>query len=241
MKIPFKRAKAQHLLPLETAEHMLANVFTTCGREQNSVPLKTLSSYSNYRKERYSLQRTIIVIVLVLFLLLPLLFLAANVRVTLSNPDSGDNPIYTISVSTRIPIRQIQVQLENRNVPIYEITPNQYMVQPRGNGSMNVTVTLFNHQLTSVEIPIDSVDTRAPQLLSTEADEDYIHLYVTDHESAVDFDTVTITDPDGKISVPVGYDAETGRITLPYPACAMNVRIPDIRGNALQIDLKPEG
>ena len=48
-----------HSLPQATAEQILSNVFSACSREPNSIPLEALTSYSNYRKERYALQRTV--------------------------------------------------------------------------------------------------------------------------------------------------------------------------------------
>jgi len=90
-RLPFTRHVAQ--LPQATAEHILSNVLAACGRTPNSVPLEALTSYSNYRKERYALQRSLILLVLVLFLLLPLLFIAASISVTQVNPDSGETLI----------------------------------------------------------------------------------------------------------------------------------------------------
>jgi len=239
MKFPFRRTKTE--LPLNTAEQMLANVFETCESDPNTVPLETLVSYSNYRKERYAIQRTVIILMLVLFTLLPLLFIAASVRVEKTGLDSSANPLYTVSVSTQIPIRQVQARMDGRNIPIYEIAPGEYQLQPRTNGEMNISVLLVNRQYTSVDIAIDGVDTQPPELLSSEAKADHIILYVSDSDSSVDYVGVTITDPYGNVTGPVGYDADAGYIILPYPSETLEISIPDIRGNALQVVLKAEG
>ena len=68
MKALFQIKKAPELPP-EIAEQILQNAFDLCVREPNSVPLETLVSYSGYRRERYSLQRGVIVCMLALFLL----------------------------------------------------------------------------------------------------------------------------------------------------------------------------
>ena len=113
--LPFTRRSAQ--LPPDTAEQILSNVFTACKREPNSVPLEALTSYSNSRKERYALQRSLILLMLALFMLLPLLFLAASVTVMQVNPGSEENPVYAISVDTRIPIRQVEARLAGQTGP----------------------------------------------------------------------------------------------------------------------------
>ena len=54
-----------------SATRILENVFDECEMKPNSVPIEALSAYSSYRKERFALQKTIIVIAMILFLLLP--------------------------------------------------------------------------------------------------------------------------------------------------------------------------
>ena len=223
-----------------TAEQMLGNVFSACGMEPNSVPLEVLSSYSNYRKERYALQRAVIAAVLALFLLLPLLFVYARIRVTLvSAPDS--NPVYEVSVSSKMPVRQIQAEMEGRTVPIYEISDHEYMIQPSENGEITVSLSLLNRQESALSFTVGSVDADAPQLTATEMDEHYVYLYVSDADSGVNFEGVQITAADGSAIPPHDWNAEEGWLALPYPEQMLDLRIPDARGNVLNIQLKPEG
>jgi len=238
MRLPFTRHVAQ--LPQATAEHILSNVLAACGRTPNSVPLEALTSYSNYRKERYALQRSLILLVLVLFLLLPLLFIAASISVTQVNPDSGENPVYAISVDTQVPIRQIEAHLAGQTVPLYEVSPGSYTAIPRGNGVMQISATLVNRQETTASVQIERVDTAAPTLLSTEVGADSIRFFLEDAGSGVDYGRISITDDEGQPRALLGFDEEEGSITLPYPACTLHVSIPDLRGNVLRVDLKPQ-
>ena len=75
MKLFKKPAVSQ--LDLEIASQILEQVFEANDMELNSISLEALASYSNYRKERFTLQRTILVIIMALFILLPLLFIPA--------------------------------------------------------------------------------------------------------------------------------------------------------------------
>ena len=69
----FHSKKDMQLDP-QVASQMLSNIFDACDIEQNSVPLEVLTSYSNYRKERYTFQKFTIAIIMILFFLLPILF-----------------------------------------------------------------------------------------------------------------------------------------------------------------------
>ena len=229
-----------HSLPQATAEQILSNVFSACSREPNSIPLEALTSYSNYRKERYALQRTMILLMLALFILLPLLFLAADIRLEHVNAGSNQNPVYAVSVDTQIPIRQIEARLNGQTVPLHESSPGEYTASPRSNGEMHILVTLINKQMTALDATIDGVDTDAPALLSTDTGDSVVYFFVEDTGSGVDYDNITITAADGNHLPLIHADHQTGCITLPYPTGALRVRIPDLRGNALDVSLKPQ-
>lgn len=240
MKNLLRHRQQPPALPMNTAEQMLANVFTACSREQNTIPLEVLTSYSNYRKERYTIQRTLIVLILLLFMLLPVLFLYGDIHITPSNPSSAENPAYHISIDTAIPIRRIQARIDGQTVPIYEISENEYMIQPGKNGQMSISVMLVNRQYTSVDLQVSGVDAETPQLVSTESDDACVYLYVSDEMSGVNYNDISVTDPDGSISAPVNIDVDAGCITLSYPDRPMNICIPDMRGNVLRIELTPQ-
>ena len=55
----FNKEKNMQLDP-QVASQMLSNIFDACDIEQNSVPLEVLTSYSNYRKERFLFQKFVL-------------------------------------------------------------------------------------------------------------------------------------------------------------------------------------
>jgi len=240
MKLSLFNHKNAEALNASTAEQMLANVFAACGQEPNSVPLEALSSYSNYRKERYAIQRTVIIVVLALFLLLPVLFMPAQLSVEHTNPGTNENPVYRVAVSSRIPIRLIEAEISGRNTPLYAASDNEYTLHPRSNGEMQVCVTLANRQKTTVSLNVDDVDVQAPELISTAVEGDYVCFYLSDEGSGIDYESITVTHQDGWVSGAVRYDVWTGGVYFAYPDYPVKVMIPDMRGNALQVNLKPE-
>lgn len=234
MNLPFKKKEETPLKP-EIAEQILGNVFDTVGQEHNSVPLEALTSYANYRKERYTLQRTTILIVLVLFMLLPLLFITAKIIIAVNNEQ--ENPVYAVKVDSTIPVGQIIAKINGKNVPIYEVAPNEYIVQPGTNGELSVSVTLINRQITSAEVTVDNVDTETPYLVSTDSLPTGIALYLHDADSALDADNITVVDENGE---PVAFDyfADKEMMFLAYPDSTLEISVPDMRGNTLRIRLK---
>lgn len=239
MKRQFAGRGKGPVLEQRTAEQILDNVFTACGRDPNTVPLEALVSYSNYRKERYALQKGAIILVLTLFMMLPLLFVYARLEVRLTNP-GNHNPVYSVSVEPKIPIRHIQAELCGNAVPVYEAANGEYTIAPGENGSMNICVTLLNRQITELELCIENVDTYAPELLYTEFAEEHIYLYVQDAGAGVDYQNIRILNENGQPSVAFKADAAAGCVALEYPELISQVEIPDLRGNILRIELKPQ-
>jgi len=120
------------------------------------------------------------------------------------------------------------------------VIPGSYTAIPRGNGVMQISATLVNRQETTASVQIERVDTAAPTLLSTEVGADSIRFFLEDAGSGVDYGRISITDDEGQPRALLGFDEEEGSITLPYPACTLHVSIPDLRGNVLRVDLKPQ-
>lgn len=233
-----RRKKAPELPP-EIAGQILQNVFDLCVREPNSVPLETLVGYSGYRRERYSLQRGVIVGMLALFLLLPLLFIAPELRVVPQADAAAGHPVYELTVSTAIPIRQVRASLDGRTVPVTETGDRTYRVQPERNGALTLTAVLINRQTAVEAVTVSDADDQPPTLISTENGVGVLILTLNDDLSGVDYESVTVTFPDGAVSGPESVDPERGEVVVPYPETYVDVSVSDNAGNALNLRLSP--
>lgn len=225
-------------MPPETAQQMLFNVFAACNHPQNSVPLEALTSYSNYRRERYAIQRIIIGVTLLLFMLLPILFFYGDVSINQINSEKNEDPTYRISVHAPLPLKHIQARMGERTVPIYALSENEYVIRPGNNGTMEITVTLINHQYTTIKFPVSGVDNEMPRLKEAQWTEDRLYLYLADDESGVDFENVYAIDGEGQRITPIAWDWE--KVAFSYPETEWQVFVPDFRGNVLQIQLKAQ-
>lgn len=224
-------------LDMDQASRILENVFDVNQVEPNSIPLEVLTSYSNYRKERFSLQRMIIVIIMTLFLLMPVLFIPADFTLKIDGNSDTVNPTYTLEITSPMPVKRINASINGRNVSVYETGSQIYSIEPTINGRMTVTVTLLNNQTTTRYVDVANIDLKPPTVVSSDVANGQIYLYVSDEGSGIDYEKIEAVARDGSITRPLSYNPETGCIIFPYPEDSLNVYIPDFAENKLQLIL----
>lgn len=175
-----KRRDDPEVLDMDTAAQMLNNVLDLCNYERPTVPMEVLMSYSRYRSERYALQKVLITVMLVLFLLLPLLFLTPGLQLT-----SGEDGRVTLKVDALLPVKSVSVRQNGRNVAVYDAGGDVYTMTPTANGDMEIRVSLVNGQVTSAVWSVKDVDTEAPVYVSSAVEGDMLRVFVSDSLSGV--------------------------------------------------------
>ena len=219
------------------ASDILEKVFEENQVEPNSIPLEVLTSYSNYRKERFAFQRTVLLIILILFLMLPFLFISPTFTLESADNSYTSTPAFHISVDTFMPVSRVTATIDGHNIPVYEMDAHEYSIEPTMNGRMLVTVTLINHQKVTHFIDVGNVDMEAPVIVSNDWDGTNIYLNLSDADSGINFEEIKAVDEKGNTFAPVDYDEATGRVAFLYPESSLNVYIPDNAGNTLQLVL----
>lgn len=233
----FKKKKTEPQLDIDAASKILENVFEISQVEPNTIPLDVLTAYSNYRRERFALQRTILIIVMVLFLMLPFLFIAPEFSIRNVSADNAVNPIFQVDVDTFMPVERVTATIDDRNVPVYESDAHSYTVEPSINGQMAVSVTLFNHQTVTHYIDVENVDKEAPLVVSNKVDKENIYLYLSDSGTGINYEKIRAVTLSGREILPSSYDTQTGCVAFTYGDESMNVYIPDYAGNELHLIL----
>lgn len=230
-----KRIKNQPELDRQIAHKILQNVLEANNLEANKIPLEVLASYSNYRRERFTLQRVIVAMILVAFMLMPLLFIAPSCTVEQGEDVGRGRPAFNVWVDTSLPIRRVTATIEGVNMPVYEMGENLYSVQPTINGEMVITVTLFNDQSCVMTQQVKTVDTAAPVLVSDGYADGRLNLYVKDEGLGIDYESVHALNAQGEWISPVAISEETGLVSFAYPKETINIYIADKVGNTLQL------
>lgn len=216
---------------------VLESVFQTCDLEENTVPLEALSSYAVYRKERFSLQRGVLAALLVLFFLLPALFLLPELELTGGAEGARGLPVFTLSVRSALPVRRVTAKVRTRSLPVYEDGAKAFSIEPTRNGDLAVTVELLNRQTATLTRKVSEVDAKSPELLASSIADATVTLAVADAGIGVDWRGIYAVNSAGTVLYPASTDASTGEVVFPFPQENWDVYIPDYIGNTLHLAL----
>lgn len=220
----------------EAASAIMANVFAACNQTPSTVPLDVLSSYTEYRRDRFTMQKSILIFVLVIFLLLPICFIAPRFQVEQIEMSQTGVPTYEVLVSGFIPVRLVSAKVDGHSIAVYESMARVFTVVPKNNGRLTITVTLANRQFDFWSAEITTVDSRAPQLLGSQAVGNQIRIFVEDEGIGVDYSSAYGITEDGQRVLPVSFSEEEGYLDFPGQA-GIDIYIPDKNGNLLQLVL----
>ena len=231
-----KRIRTAPLTPAETSE-ILDRVFEECSRPHNTTPVEDLSSYAVYRKERFTVQRVILAVGLVLFMLLPLCFVLPEFVIAEGGSGNRGLPVYDVNVKSFLPVGKVLATIREIELPVYEGGAKEFTIEPTGNGSMIVSVELINRQKTQQRVKVDSVDSEAPHILGSKGGKDTITLTAEDNGIGVDYHGIYAETGSGEKILPLSADEETG-IVFVYPKEDWDIYIPDHLGNTLHLSLK---
>lgn len=232
---PFWKNSVRRSLDTQTTERILKEIFEACQKEANPTPLEILASYQSYRQERYALQKHILDVVLLLFFLLPLLFIMPAFSLSFDTTAEPGRPVYQVHVDTFLPISRVTAKIGEYNIAVYETGYHTYSIEPTRNGIMTVAVTLANHQYAEHDIQVDHVDRTAPTLISSRQSSGRLFLYLVDKDSGIYYEGIYAQNLNGDRIEPVAYDSKTGCIEFLSPTTTMQFFIPDHTGNLLQL------
>ena len=219
------------VIPAEVLEH----IFDECGRKPNTVPIDALNAYTVYRKERFSLQKMILIAAMVLFIFLPLFFITPEYEVNGEAKGERGLPVYTIKVGSILPVGSVNAFINNHVMPVYEADRSTFSVEPTRNGSLKIEVKLFNRQGVTKKMQVTEVDCNGPVLTGNDVRDGLVYLEVKDEGIGVDYREVYADGISGKRNYPVSVDSERGEIVFEYPDEVWDVYIPDHIGNMLHL------
>lgn len=246
----FSRKKRPQLSD-DMANKLLANVFDACEAEPNTIPLEKLASYSEYRRERYSLQKTILIIVIIIFCLLPMCFVSPRFTIEKISPEDADYPTYEIKVSDSIiPVSLVSATLDGRSIPVYETGSRIYNVTPTDNGLLNVYVRLANRQYNYSDelaecgnVSVEGIDVDPPKLdpeRHYERADGLLYLYLKEDGSGLDYESSygeTLSGDHIYYPIESESDPSENLMVFEFPDESANYYIYDLKGNILQLVL----
>lgn len=223
-------------LSIEDMTQILDRVFEACQIKPVQVPLESVVSYTKYRMERFSIQKTAALIAFVIFLLVPALFIAPRFSIAGVDSPNGAETVQ-IRLDNLAPVRSITAVIGDVSMPVHDEGNHIYTVQPAKNGAMYITVTLFNGQQNTQEYNVIGADNTAPVLTDYSVKDGKLTLIVDDGDGlGINFDGVCANAANDSLE-PVSYDSDTGEIIFELPEDDITVVIPDMAGNILQLTI----
>lgn len=232
---PFSKKDEEIQLDPQMASQILANAYEACEYEKNTVPLEVLTSYSNYRKERFLFQKTLLVFCAIAFLLLPILFVAPKFTLTQAAGENDGTPYVEVTLQNLVPMNRINASIGGVKMPVYELADGTYQIVPDRNGELEVTVELWNQQQSCKTFTVTGIDSEPPVLLSSERKDQTLFLYLSDNSGALDYENIYASSLNGDVVKPISYDEASLCVGFAYPSENMNIHISDLSGNALNI------
>lgn len=219
----------------EEAAKILDQVFMDCYMDANSVPVEQLESYSNYRSERFMLQKIVAIIAMIFFLILPFLFINPSYTITELPRGERNLPVYQIHVSTLLPIQSVSAVLKGYSIPVYQEEKRTFTVEPIKNGNLTLRVTLFNKQYFEKTVKVTSVDDEHPVFEGSTTEGNDLYIYVSDADSGVDYYKIYAVTETGEIVYPTDFDETEGYIRFTDATAGMEIFVPDRIGNELKL------
>lgn len=219
---------------------ILEQIFDSCGKKPNTVPMEALASYAVYRRERFSLQKWILSAGLIAFLFLPMLFLLPKFEVRENEEGERGLPVYTIEVQSFLPVDKVLARLNTHALPVYEAGAKEFTVEPTRNGTMTISVELINRQQAKKTVTVENVDSKGPELLGSETGSSTFLLKVTDAGIGVDYRESYAVTASGSVVRPLETNEQTGEILFVYPEEDWDIYIPDHIGNTLHLAITLE-
>jgi len=225
-------------LQSDDADKILGNIFEQCEVTPNTIPMEELESYSNYRAEKYTVQRVAIMIAMVLFVLMPHLFIMPKYTVSASNQLSRGLPVYTIDVENVMSVRRVTAQIGDEFLPVYAVTKKSFTVEPIMNGTLIVNVELSNGQMLQKTIQVATVDNETPKVIGSSTADGEFTIRVEDTGIGVAFEDIFGELENGDRVTPKEIDRSSGMIRFDIPEEEMKVYIPDYLGNTLTLTIR---
>ena len=82
---------------------------------------------------------------------------------------------------------------------------------------------------------VSGIDNESPYLVSNETVGDFLHLKVADDGLGIDYDKIYAETLSGTVIKPYSIKKSTGEIIFEIPDESMNIYIPDVKENTLQL------
>lgn len=234
---PLSRRAAVPMPEDGEVEQVLYNVLASCGRPPNLIPVSNLTAWANCTRRRFLVPRVLCALVLLLLLLLPLEYVRPTLSVTRVGGDYSE-AVYDVSVRNPLSTVSVSFALDGEPLRCEPLSSSLYRVRIERNGLLSASALSINGQAARADVDVYFIDTDRPELVGSSYDDAYIYIEVMDSYSGVDLDQISCLSS----GAPYPFDVALGddgvcRLTLPRSDLSLDIIVPDLVGNILQLSV----
>ena len=140
-----------------TATNILENIFEEAEAAPSTIPVEALAAHQGLRRSRFGPQRIVLIVVMILWLLLPLLFLTPKYSVSEPEMNEQAKPVYTIEIDSFLPVRTMKAHINGKPLQLFEKDDDTFAVSPGENGTLKIQITAVNRQTTVKAVEVTAV------------------------------------------------------------------------------------
>lgn len=231
-----------HLSP-EQAEKLLNNIMQDLNVNEDPVSLKKHPYYFRVLR-KYIIKNALVLgcVFLLLFFAMPGTVIPASVSQVSAAPSTDKSSTKVeFEISSLFPVQQINANMNNKELKIQETGFQHYSIDVKENGYLLLEIYSVTGLYSSHGVEIDSIDDKAPHIISHHLEGDNIKVYISDSDGVgVDYSSITtFVTGTGEYQKPVSYDPDSGYVVFNYPESTTYITISDKNGNQMTAVLSP--
>lgn len=219
-------------LSKENAQQVLNNVLGACNMPPNTLPLELLEENIKHKRLLTVLPRVLAILAIVAFLILPFLYLEANVNCKVI-PQEGNRISVETTVTTLVPVRGVSFTLNGSPLEYSQLN-NVYTVETQASGEFVARITTWDGKTVEQTMPLQLPSVVKPSITDHSYTANTFTFTVVQGSFAVDFDGIYAINPAGERQLPSSVDQASGKVVFEQVDSTYNFFIPDIQGNVLQ-------
>lgn len=233
-----------HLSP-EQAEKLLNNIMQDLDINEEPIPSKSHPYYFRVLR-KYIIKNALVLgcVFLLLFLAMPGTVIPASVSHVSAAPSTDKSSAKVeFEISSLFPVQQIKANMNNKKLEIQETGFQHYSVDIKENGYLLLEIYSATGLYSSHGVEIDSIDDKAPHIISHQLEGDNIKVYISDSGGVgIDYSSIiTYVTGTHEYQKPVSYDSDAGYVVFNYPESTTYITITDKNGNQMTAVLSPPG
>ena len=187
-----------------------------------------------HKREMHPALRLILFNILPFILVNLVIFLLVTAQpdfeVTVDDPGDYQHANVTVLVKSALPKKEFFVLLDTDEIEL-EQDGKKYTATIDRNGTLTVSMTLFNGMCKTEYENISCIDDAPPIITEADATTGYVSFYVDDTGSGVDYDSIYAVDDDGKEISPSLIDKGEDEVVFNYTTASIEVHVSDKAGH----------